>query len=135
MKFRSVDCRRVDIPLDWSRWTVVIEAGEGAFAFGRQTEGDETCRTIMIHIPYTAKHDSVHTLRIVRMVKDTHLEEDVEVTTLKPAPGEVVPAQGNYWEWDGNEEKPTLSPSIACGMPKSSDWHGYMVAGRLEACE
>ena len=136
MTFRSCDGRLVDLPLDGSRWTAVIDAGEGAFAFGRQTEGDETYRTIMIHIPYTAKHDSVHTLRIVRMVSTTgHDDQGKEVTHRNPAPGEVVPAQRHYWEWDGNEEKPTLSPSIACGMPKGCDWHGYMKAGRLEACE
>lgn len=34
------------------------------------------------------------------------------------------------WQWDGNEEKPTLSPSIHCpGL-----WHGYLRAGRLESC-
>ena len=36
---------------------------------------------------------------------------------------------GGYrvWGWDGNEEKPTLSPSI--DWP--GKWHGHLVAGRL----
>jgi hypothetical protein len=34
------------------------------------------------------------------------------------------------WKWDGNEEKPTLSPSILC----PGEWHGYLRAGRLESC-
>lgn len=34
------------------------------------------------------------------------------------------------WGWDGNEERPTLTPSIhAIGR-----WHGYLRAGRLESC-
>jgi len=35
------------------------------------------------------------------------------------------------WEWDGNREKPTLSPSIlrrACG------WHGFLRGGAWESC-
>lgn len=34
------------------------------------------------------------------------------------------------WTWDGNEERPTLTPSIhAIGR-----WHGYLTAGRLVSC-
>lgn len=34
------------------------------------------------------------------------------------------------WTWDGNRERPTLSPSIhAVGH-----WHGYLRAGRFESC-
>lgn len=33
------------------------------------------------------------------------------------------------WQWDGNKEAPTLTPSINyVGV-----WHGYMRAGRLES--
>jgi hypothetical protein len=34
------------------------------------------------------------------------------------------------WAWDGNEEKPTLTPSIL----NPDSWHGHLVAGRLESC-
>lgn len=30
------------------------------------------------------------------------------------------------WDWDGNREAPTFSPSINCG----GCWHGYIRAGR-----
>lgn len=37
---------------------------------------------------------------------------------------------GHSWEWDGNSDKPTLSPSInAQGI-----WHGWVRAGRMESC-
>lgn len=31
------------------------------------------------------------------------------------------------WEWDGNREAPTLTPSINILVK----WHGYMTAGKL----
>lgn len=55
----------------------------------------------------------------------------------------VMPIGGSdhpCWSWDGNREKPTLTPSI---LLQTSDpdtgavfelWHGYMRAGRLESC-
>ena len=37
---------------------------------------------------------------------------------------------GCVWGWDGNEDRPTLTPSIhAPGI-----WHGWLRAGRLESC-
>lgn len=46
--------------------------------------------------------------------------------------GRVKPTQSPSWEWDGNREKPTLSPSVYakydCG------WHGYLKAGIWESC-
>lgn len=34
------------------------------------------------------------------------------------------------WEWDGNEDKPTLTPSVHCvGI-----WHGWFRAGRMVSC-
>jgi len=38
------------------------------------------------------------------------------------------PAGGpRVWGWDGNEEKPTLTPSIHA----PDQWHGYLRAGKL----
>jgi hypothetical protein len=34
------------------------------------------------------------------------------------------------WEWDGNEEKPTLTPSVH--LP--GRWHGWFRAGRMISC-
>lgn len=34
------------------------------------------------------------------------------------------------WSWDGNEDKPTLAPSIL----DPRNWHGYLRNGRLESC-
>lgn len=35
---------------------------------------------------------------------------------------------GAYWNWDGNREAPTLTPSILHNRDK---WHGYMTKGEL----
>ena len=35
-------------------------------------------------------------------------------------------APGSVNGWDGNEEEPTLSPSIVAGK-----WHGYLRGGKL----
>lgn len=52
----------------------------------------------------------------------THMEA---IKVKRGAPG------GNrVWGWDGNEETPTIEPSIhAVGS-----WHGYLRAGRLVSC-
>lgn len=34
------------------------------------------------------------------------------------------------WSWDGDEERPTLSPSIHT----PGYWHGFLRAGRLVSC-
>jgi hypothetical protein len=37
------------------------------------------------------------------------------------------------WEWDGNREAPTLSPSILVhgGKGQPDQWHGWLRAGKL----
>lgn len=37
---------------------------------------------------------------------------------------------GQCWQWDGNREAPTLTPSIL--HHSVPPWHGYMRAGKLE---
>lgn len=64
---------------------------------------------------------------------DTHIvvrlqPGDHGVAALPIAPG----APGPRWDWDGNREAPTLSPSILHhSEPK---WHGFLRAGKLEVC-
>jgi uncharacterized protein DUF6527 len=41
-------------------------------------------------------------------------------------------ADGNGWMWNGNREKPTLTPSIGCRTP--CGWHGYLTDGVFRAC-
>lgn len=34
------------------------------------------------------------------------------------------------WDWDGNRERPTFTPSVNCG----SCWHGFIENGRTVDC-
>lgn len=40
------------------------------------------------------------------------------------------PGGSRVWGWDGNEDKPTITPSIHA----PNQWHGHMKAGRLVSC-
>jgi hypothetical protein len=56
------------------------------------------------------------------------------------APGEALPdgVGRPMWTWDGNEEKPTLTPSVLTWRGKVENrqevWHGFIRAGRAESC-
>ena len=38
---------------------------------------------------------------------------------------------GATWQWDGNRETPTLTPSINCNGAGGCGWHGWMVIGKM----
>lgn len=46
----------------------------------------------------------------------------------------VISLSGDHaWQWDGNREAPTVSPSILVkGHGGEARWHGFMRAGNLE---
>jgi hypothetical protein len=56
------------------------------------------------------------------------LPSDNRPTAIKVHRG--APGGNRIWGWDGNEDKPTLAPSIDW----SGRWHGHLVAGRLVSC-
>lgn len=39
---------------------------------------------------------------------------------------------GVMWWWDGNEDAPTLTPSVDCS--ETGGWHGFIRAGELVKC-
>ena len=50
---------------------------------------------------------------------------------LRPVPATDIPINGGHsWEWNGNEDKPTLSPSVN----SIGNWHGWVRAGRMVSC-
>ena len=123
MKFRSCDCKKVetptgDDPFAWiDEWW---EMPEGSFFWREQTQTgyEGFYRTLWIVFPYETKGVwPGHCLPV-------YLQGESKLAI-----------ESASWEWDGNEDLPTLSPSIACGPPKHRDWHGYLKAGKLEACE
>jgi hypothetical protein len=46
---------------------------------------------------------------------------------LKPWPIQGV----STWDWDHNEEAPTLTPSINCNGPGCCGWHGFIQQGKI----
>lgn len=59
-------------------------------------------------------------------------ENDVAVLKIQGESTKWIPT----WQWDGNKESPTLSPSIrVMGSHGAPDlWHGYLRNGKLETC-
>lgn len=41
-----------------------------------------------------------------------------------------MPGGHRVWGWNGNEDKPTLAPSIL----SSGEWHGFLTDGYLKSC-
>ena len=39
------------------------------------------------------------------------------------------PAANRKWDWDGNWEEPTISPSIGCDA--RCGWHGHIIKGDI----
>ena len=112
MKFRNCLCERVpDRVRLWGEGTPV-----GAFYWGKLEQGDWSGDCLWIKMPYEPTHSGHpwHSLAVYR-------------------PCDPKPEHG--WEWDGNLNKPTLSPSIACGPREARTWHGNLLAGVLVACE
>jgi len=72
-----------------------------------------------------------------------HIAEDGSAIWIKTPDGWPIrlPLDGSRgWRWDGNREKPTVTPSI---LNSSTDpetkvrfesWHGFLTAGRLVSC-
>lgn len=49
----------------------------------------------------------------------------------------IKPVAANGWEWNGNLDKPSLTPSIRITGGKGRDgdcWHGYLTDGVFKSC-
>jgi hypothetical protein len=47
-------------------------------------------------------------------------------------PIKTGPKETGAWAWDGNMEKPTLTPSVF--HHSTPDWHGFITAGVMVGC-
>ncbi len=41
------------------------------------------------------------------------------------------PASHPFFHWDGNREKPTITPSIGCDNAPRCGWHGHIINGEI----
>jgi hypothetical protein len=100
----SVDCTRREYPTPLN---AVIRPGD--FCWGPDFEKDGvTLRYLYLKIPGSTS-TGYDALKVCRG-KDRGIERE--------------------WCWDGNEDKPTVTPSIS----DPDTWHGYLTAGRLVSC-
>jgi hypothetical protein len=104
MNTASVDCTRRAYP---SAADFIPQPGD--FCWGPEYEKDgEIFRHLYIKIPGSTS-TGYDALKVCKG-KDRGIERE--------------------WFWDGNEDKPTLRPSIS----DPDTWHGYLTAGRLVSC-
>ncbi len=99
--------RRVKVPLDEG---AVIQPGDFAFDFdSKETGGDRAVEVHHMYICLPGGGDSGW----------------AAIQCRKGSPGGE-----RVWGWDGNEDRPTLTPSVHW----PGVWHGWCRAGRLESC-
>lgn len=71
--------------------------------------------------------DAVEVRKIAMMLPGPHLCS----IPLRPVPATESQINGGHsWQFDGNEEKPTLHPSVN----SVGSWHGWIRAGRMVSC-
>ncbi len=115
MNADSCDCRLIDVPLELRQgeeWVRSRDRLERPGDFFWQEEGGRPV-AIVIRLPGNAGG------------------------SVAP-----IPITGDYaWGWDGNLERPTLTPSIWRNkrhpneeQDHPNEWHGWLRAGRLESC-
>lgn len=72
-----------------------------------------------------------------------YFDDDFELICIHLPGGHycAIPLDGSRgWRWDGNKEKPTITPSILQSLTWGPDkvyielWHGFMTYGRLVSC-
>jgi hypothetical protein len=105
MNTQSVDCRRITLPLSEG---CVTQSGDFAWDTDvpeRAEHRTSDRRYLYIHLPGEQQWSAIHVRR-------------------------GGPGGERVWGWDGNENRPTLTPSIHhVGV-----WHGHLVGGRLNSC-
>lgn len=63
----------------------------------------------------------------------------LKAVNLKPYPADK-PDPHPVWQWDGNRESPTLTPSILIHQMNEraekigEHWHGFLTAGEFRSC-
>lgn len=100
MNTQSCDMTRVDPPASASAWDLAV--GEFYFRTDLQEQRWMTCM-----LP----GDTLAFLPI-RPLLNVHING------------------GHSWEFDGNEDSPTLTPSVNA----EGQWHGFITAGRAVSC-
>jgi len=103
MNTESAECRRVKVPLAEGQAT---EPGDFAWSFDSD-ELDTGDGRAWIYL---------------------HLPGDSSWCAIEVRKG--TPGGPRVWGWDGDADRPTLTPSIL----HAGHWHGHLVKGKLKSC-
>jgi hypothetical protein len=74
---------------------------------------------------------------IIRLGADMFKDSVVIPVIFNGKRHEKLSSDAACWQWNGNKESPTLTPSILVwgnGQKQPSTWHGYLTAGKLIEC-
>jgi hypothetical protein len=104
MNTQSVPLRRIKVPLTEHQQT---QPGDFAWSFDSPILGDRDSATHYIYL---------------------HLPGESSWSAIQVQKGGT--GGPRVWGWDGNEDQPTLTPSILV----HGVWHGYCRAGQLVSC-
>lgn len=102
----SCEMRRVD--RSWDLWNIGERPLRGDFQFVEKEGGWEICMVL------PAGEKGCFVRLPVNKAGETPWGAD----------------RSPVWGWDGNEDKPTLTPSVWT----HGYWHGFIRAGRMESC-
>lgn len=99
----------------------------GTYTWGRveyrDSRGVPRIQTVLwVMMPYVVTSmggKSIHCLPVYRGPKPGIGKPDLGLHNGKPRPS---------WHWNGDEDRPTLRPSVNCG---DEWWHGYITDGRI----
>lgn len=117
----SCDMRRVD--RDWSSWDQDGDPCVGDFQI---VERDVPVAGSPWEHPRA--NEPTARMRLMYMMLPGHSFCCIPIRPI-PDAGKNVNS-GASWEWDGNEEAPTLTPSVH----QIGHWHGFIRAGRMVSC-
>jgi hypothetical protein len=108
------------------------------------------CRLVAGPDEYYRPGDNDEDLHLARAGEFFFLPHDPSNPTIEPeyivlrrpdgSNGGAIPIKrgpnqsGAAWGWDGDREKPTLTPSIWWKSGDAREWHGWLRAGRLVSC-
>ena len=114
MRFRTMPGRRRDIGVK------AHELEPGDFVWVDVTNPDDTHPLGEPYLLYRPPdHDMLYTAFV----------------TTDPERTDKSGTSGTYWWWNGDRDKPTLSPSIGVPATPPYRWHGFLKDGIWKACE
>lgn len=100
------------------------------------SENRDSCEMVRIDVPHEHLFDEVRPIGAFGW-NPSHLGMRWLVMKLPDGGWCSIPVGprapeflGPVWDWDGNEDRPTVTPSVWV----HGRWHGFITAGRMVSC-